>query len=316
LLALGSNLDYSVASGILLWDALECEELSSRGIVSARRVLISYASTKGLGGEATVQGSLRPGGPGWMLGLSGTLSSISLPDLFRVYDNFGQGVIRTEHLEGRADFAGSMNLGWDKGGEWQSNSFSADLEVTIANGRLLKLEMFDEVADYLKAHRLMAPLVDPEDLRSRLSDIEFDYLDSPITIATSTVSVPFLKIQSSAMDVSIEGVQSFEGDIDYTLGFALRDLKNDNQGEFGNILDDGLGTMFFLGMGGTLYEPEYSYDRAAHRAHRRRALSEEADRIRNAIKGVDKEEEDEKAPQVKTIKTPSDILDDPEDDDF
>ena len=318
LLNLGSNIDYSITSETLLWEALECKQISSRGVISSSRLLISIASTKGLGGEATVQGSLRPGGPGWLLGLTGTASSVSLVELFRVYNNFGQEVVRTEHLEGRGDVAGSMHLGWSRQGDWVSNAFDADLEVSISNGRLYKLEMFDEVADYLKEHRLIAPLVDPEDLRTRLSDIEFDYVESPITVASSTVSVPFLKIQSSAMDVSIEGFQTFAGAIDYTLGFALRDLKNDKQGEFGNILDDGLGTMFFLGMGGTLYEPEYSYDREAHRAHRRRALSAEAERIKNALTGNpnEKEEEEEETPQVRTRKTQPDILDDPEDDDF
>ena len=48
------------------------------------------------------------------------------------------------------------------------------------------------------------------------------------------------------MNVSLEESQTFEGGIDYTLGFALRDLRDNKQGEFGDIEDDGLGNMFFL----------------------------------------------------------------------
>ena len=131
------------------------------------------------------------------------------------------------------------------------------------------------------------------------------------------------------MDVSLEGTQTFAGGINYTLGFALRDLKDNGQGEFGNIEDDGLGNMFFLGMDGTLDVPEFSYDREAHRAHRRRGLNAEAERIRDAIRGGGDEPEEkpedieeEKAPEEKKpVRTrmrsnPPNKLDDPEDDDF
>ena len=101
------------------------------------------------------------------------------------------------------------------------------------------------------------------------------------------------------MDVSIEGTQSFSGDIDYTLGFALRDLRDNKQGEFGNIEDDGLGNMFFLGMRGTLDEPEYYYDRSAHKAHRRKGLSEEAQRLRDAIQENKKEKNEAKEEKEK-----------------
>ena len=70
------------------------------------------------------------------------------------------------------------------------------------------MEGFDEIADYLKENRLIAPLVDPEDLRKRLADIDFEYVETPIFVANSIVSVPFVAIHSSAMDVSLEGDQT------------------------------------------------------------------------------------------------------------
>ena len=97
-----------------------------------------------------------------------------------------------------------MNLVWDKEGNWESNSFDAELQASISNGRLKGLEVFDDVADYLKENRLIAPLVDPEDLRKRLSDIEFDFVETPVTVKLSTASIPFTSIQSSAMNVSLE----------------------------------------------------------------------------------------------------------------
>ena len=211
-----------------------------------------------------------------------------------------------------------MNLVWDKKGNWESNSFDADLHASISNGRLKGLEVFDDVADYLKENRLIAPLVDPEDLRKRLSDIEFDFVETPVVVNMSTASIPYTSILSSAMNVSLEGGQTFNGDIDYTLGFALRDLRDNKQGEFGDIQDDGLGNMFFLGMDGTLEEPSYRYDRQAAKANRRRSIGKEAQRIKDAFS---KDEDKPETPKPQNSPNNSwqentDSLDDPDDDDF
>ncbi|MBM71223.1 MAG: hypothetical protein CL847_00365 [Crocinitomicaceae bacterium] len=318
LLQNGSSLSYSVNSDILIWDGLECTDVSSRGEIGTKTMRISFAKTQLLDGEATIQGQLKTLNNKYSLGLVGSAEGFLISDMFRVYENFGQDFLRAEHLEGRGDVSGSMNLVWDREGNWESNSFDAELQASVSNGRLKSLEVFDAVADYLKENRLIAPLVNPEDLRKRLSDIKFDYVETPVSVSMSTVSIPFTNIKSSAMNVSLEGAQTFAGEIDYTLGFALRDLRDNKQGEFGNIQDDGLGNMFFLGMDDTLDEPVFSYDRKAHKAHRRRAINAEAQRIKDAFKKEEedssKEEKDEKSKH--SWKNNPEILDDPEDDDF
>ena len=331
LLPHGSDLKYNFASKILLWEGLECADSKAKGSISSNKLRISLASSKAFEGEGAFSGMLRPGGQGWTLGLTGSAEGFSFAEMFRVYENFGQDVLRAEHMEGRGEVAGTINMVWDAKGNWVSNALDADLNLSVSNGRLKNMEVFDEIADYLKENRLIAPLVDPEDLRKRLADIDFEYVETPISVANSIVSVPFVAIHSSAMDVSLEGDQTFAGGIDYTLGFALRDLKDDKQGEFGNIQDDGLGTMFFLGMDGTLDETEYSYDREAAKAHRRKARNAEFNRIKDAISGGGKEDEEneveeegkkekekskEKRRSWRSNSNDSDILDNPDDDDF
>jgi hypothetical protein len=319
LLPAGSSLRYALNSNMLIWEGLECSETSIKGEIGTKTMRISFAKTQLLDGEATVQGQLKTSSNNYALGLFGSAEDFLISDLFRVYENFGQEFLRAEHIEGRCDVAGNMNLVWDKDGIWVSNDFDAELQAGIRNGRLKNLEVFDDVADYLKENRLIAPLVDPEDLRNRLSYIDFEYVETPVSVTLSTVSIPFTNIQSSAMNVSLEGSQTFRGGIDYTLGFALRDLKDNKQGAFGDIQDDGLGNMFFLGMDGTLEEPIYSYDRKAHKAHRKRLIGNEAQRIKDALF---KNENPPENPDIQKEKNRSsrrensNVLDDPEDDDF
>ena len=314
----GSSLSYSIGSDILMWEDLECANTSSKGEITSKKLRIAFAKAKLLEGEATIQGQLKTASDKFVLGIMGSAEGFSYSELFRVYENFGHSVLRAEHMQGRGDVAGSMNLVWDKKGNWESNSFDADLHASISNGRLKGLEVFDDVADYLEENRLIAPLVDPEDLRKRLSDIEFDFVETPVVVNMSTASIPYTSILSSAMNVSLEGGQTFNGDIDYTLGFALRDLRDNKQGEFGDIQDDGLGNMFFLGMDGTLEEPTYRYDRQAAKANRRRSIGKEAQRIKDAFS---KDEDKPKTPKPQNSPNNSwqentDSLDDPDNDDF
>jgi hypothetical protein len=141
-----------------------------------------------------------------------------------------------------------------------------------------------------------------------------------VIVVSSSTTIPYFNILSSAMNVSLEGRHTFSGQIEYTLGFALRDLRDARQVEFGDIEDDNLGSIFFLAMDGTLEEPIYSYDREAHKTHRKKAISTELDRLRNSIQGSDKnqdEDEDDSEPEGKSGKEKkSNRLDDIDDEDF
>ncbi len=318
LLPFGSDLGVKVTVDRLYWDNLECRSLTSRMDIGASQLAIRNAKAQGLQGNARVEGSLRPGGSGWILGLSGTADNLSLPDLFKTYHNFGQTTLRSDHVQGAVSAAGNINLEWDLDGNWISDGLLSNLDVEINHGRLKNFEVFGEVADYLKDHRLIAPLVDPEDLRGRLKDIEFAHIESTVIVVSSSTTIPYFNIQSSAMNVSLEGRHTFSGQIDYTLGFALRDLRDSRQVEFGDIEDDNLGSIFFLAMDGTLEEPIYSYDREAHKTHRKKAISTELDRLRNSIQGSDSNQDKEEAePEGKSGKEKkSKRLDDIEDEDF
>jgi hypothetical protein len=324
----GSNLSLKLESKNLTWDALECESFLTRVNVTASKMKIINSTAKTLEGLVRVEGSFRPSVEGWALNLSGSADGISLPKLFNCYDNFGQNTLRAQHIGGSLSIAGTSKMGWGKDGVWSSESLNANLNVGVSHGSLENFEVFDDVADYLKEHRLIAPLVDPNDLRERLKNIQLDNLESPIYISSSSTTIPNINIHSSAMDVSVEGVHSFSGKIDYTLGFSLRDLRKSREVEFGNIEDDGLGNMFFLAMDGTLNEPVYSYDRSAHRSHRKKAFRDEAEKIKEAIKNIgekpnesttedgEKNADDSEEKQKKKNEKKSNNLNDIDDDDF
>lgn len=284
LLPAGSSLGLHVDSDEVEWDALRCTNLTARTKIDHNRWVIQTAQVEGLEGRALVEGSLAPGRAGWLLSLRGTADDISLPKLFSTYGNFGQTLIRHDHLSGALSTAGTLGMSWGLDGTWHGEEFTASLQTGITYGRLRGLEVFEEIADYLEGHRLMAPLVDPNDLRKRLKDVAFEPVSQRIDVRAESVWLPMTVIQSSAMNVAIEGAYGFDSNIDYTLGFALRDLRASASDAFGQMEDDGLGNQFFLRMSGPVEEPVYAYDRDAAKEHRRAAIQAEKSRLREALR--------------------------------
>ncbi len=283
LLPPGSTIRVHASADQLRWDALECRDLSSRCLVTDRAITIQTLHFQGLEGHAALEGSVKPGLSGWQLTLRGALDDVSLPSLFATYDNFGQTTLRHDHLGGAVSTAGQLTMSWGLDGSWHPEHMTGSLQTSIAHGKLLHLEVFEEIADYLEDHRLMAPLVDPDDLRNRLEVVAFDPVSQRLDIRGQQVWLPQTTIRSTAMNVSMEGSYGFDNVVDYTLGFALRDLRASASDDVGVMVDDGLGQKFFLNMQGPIENPEYSYDREAAKANRRDALQAEKDRVLDAL---------------------------------
>ena len=295
LLPAGSELEVSLDASQVDWGALRCEPVTARTTVTHNRWLLHSIQVEGLEGRAHVEGQLSPGRAGWILTLRGSLDDVSAPSLFSTFNNFDQTLLRHDHLAGALSTAGSLSMSWGLDGSWHPEHMTASLQTNVQHGRLRNLEVFDDVANYLDNHRLMAPLVDPEDLRQRLRDITFEPVDQRIDVRGEQVWLPKTVIESSAMNVAIQGVYNFDSNIDYTLGFALRDLRASASDNVGVMEDDGLGTRVFLRMFGEVNEPEYAYDRDAAKAHRRAAFATEKERLRNALsrRGADSDELDD-----------------------
>ena len=282
LLPSSSSVSLDFHAQTLTWAGLSCTNLASKAQVSPHRLDVDALTFSALEGVADLRATLKPGYAGWALALAGGIRDVSLQELFKTYENFGQTMVRHEHLRGALSSEGDMLLSWGLDGSWHNEHMTASLQTSIAHGELIGFEVFDDVADYLSEHRLIAPLVDPEDLRRRLQSIQFNPVSQRVEVRQQSVRLPMTVIESSAMNVAVGGTYSFDETIDYTLGFALRDLRAGASDAFGEMEDDGLGSQFFLKMQGPIAQPEYKYDREAAKRHRREAIQAEKERLKEA----------------------------------
>jgi hypothetical protein len=283
LLPRGSEIQWNLTADRVHSGSWTIDDVDAEGSLAALTWRLKRFRSKTLGGTLAGDGQVLflPASNQAIIEWHPTIEHCSLPFLFQSFSNFNQSTLRSEHLQGEISVSGSLKFDWNHTVAWQPQTFEMLATVKIANGELRKLEAFENMANYLRENRMMAPLVDPDDLAKRLALVAFEPLESPVYISNQSVHVPDIQIRSSAMNISLNGVYRFDGALDYSVGFAMRDLRNSREDEFGKIEDDGLGHQFFIAMGGTVDEPKYSWDRTAQREHRKSNFQREKDLLRS-----------------------------------
>ncbi len=218
-----------------------------------------------------------------------TLQGIALNELFSQFEDFGQQVIRSNHLSGKTDAFITFSCNMDSDLSIDSKSIKSLAELTVVKGKLKNLEALQGIPDYLRQNALWKSLVKVNEFERKLKEIEFDTLRNTIKIENSLVTIPYMTVRSSAMTINIAGTHHFDNRINYTLNFRLGDLLRTgkiNNEEFGYIVDDNTGLRLFMLMTGTVDNPIFALDKDAAKQKRKM----EFDKEKNTMKSILNEE--------------------------
>jgi hypothetical protein len=271
----------------LVYHKHELLELS--GIISLNEKQLSttdltFGSNKG---KYNAKGMLFTQGEGFKLESNIVCGQIDMSDVLSKFNNFGQEVVKSEHLTGIANAVISIESNLTKHLELDMASLSVNTEFTISEGELNNLEMFQEIADYLKSNTISNTIVKVDELAKKLKSVKFSEFSNTIQIKNRVITIPSMIIKTSAMDIGLYGTQSFDYEINYGINIRLTDLltkKKDS--EFGYIVDDGSGARLFLLMTGTMDKPIYKLDKEGRKAYQEKQREAE----RNNLKGILKDE--------------------------
>ena len=282
----GSALRYSLRLKQFQYGLWTMEDVNAEGMLYDQLWRVQRFTSNTIDGQLSGDGSFTflPQENRAITELHPVITGCNLPRLFQSFENFGQSTIRADHLSGLLDVSGSVRFAFDDVVSWKPETLEMLVTAKVQSGSLRQLEAFEEIADYLRDNRMMAPWVDPNDLESRLKFVEFNDLESPIYVSRSQVQLPHISIESSAMNITLQGRYGFDSSIDYTMGFAMRDLRNTRNDEFGPIEDDGLGQQFFIAMEGTVDSPTYRWDREAQKDHRKENFQREKEFLKDLFR--------------------------------
>lgn len=216
------------------------------------------------------------------------LRDINTSMLFETFSNFGQQMLRSEHISGTTSATVNVQAFCDSLFQINTKSVAASVKLQITQGRLTNFEPLMDVASHINDKRMFRLFIDVDELKKRLSDVAFDTLENEITILNQTVSIPKMSIRSSAIDMDAEGTHTFNNDIDYSLAFALSEFltlkdRKEPYNEF--VRRDAKGrTRIFMRITGNTDDPQISVERTNVSSVIREDIVAERETVKSLLK--------------------------------
>ena len=266
-----------VNCGSVRQGSLEFERLSMAGTWADGAFDVGALDAVGLDGRVEATGRVDRTAASF----DGRLVDADFAQVLEGTSGLGQDILLARHVRGRVWAEGQVSHVF---GRTESAPWDADVQVRLEKAELIGFELLQQIPDVLESERKYRLIADAQDLRRRLNRVRFEPLDVRVQLERGMINLDPVEIGSDALDVGVKGWYRMGGPMDFTLDFALRDLKSEG-GEFGTIEEDGLGHRFFLAMRGTLENPEFGYDRNAHQSHRKEERQGAWDRLRGALQG-------------------------------
>lgn len=265
----------SVQGSRLTAGALVANDWQGQFETKGAELILTDGSAATMGGEVFITGMANSNG----LDLQGRMANVDVQQLLDVTQGLGQSTLLPEHVRGRGWAQGGLTRHFNRshGVPWD-----AELEVRVEKGELVDFALLQEIPATLAAERKYRWIADAKDLGERLKHVRFEPVSASVRLENNVLSLSPTEVRTDAMDVGVEGTHVLGGTMDYTLDFALRDLKS-NQAELGTLEEDGLGHRFFLAVKGTLEDPKFGYDREAHQQHRKGERRLALDQLRGAL---------------------------------
>jgi hypothetical protein len=138
------------------------------------------------------------------------LDRIDIQQFFYACNNFAQDFIRDENLRGKLGGNVAFTAYWDDHLNFMPSGLTAQAEVEIINGELLKFDPMLSLSKYISV--------------DELKHIKFKTLRNTITISDQTIRIPEMRINSSAFEITLSGIHNFDYSFDYRLRVALSDV--------------------------------------------------------------------------------------------
>ncbi len=275
--------DVTVSCGPLRYGSFAADEVRMTGRWAAEQFNVTALDADAMGGQWSGTGTVDR----FRVDFDGRMAGVDLPSFLEATDGLGQATLLPRHVRGRAWAEGHVGYAFQSG---SGQPWDAQVTARVEDGELIEFDLLQEIPAALEADRKSRWIADAEDMRRRLRRVHFEPLVVEVEFKRDVLTLEPVTVESDAMDVGVEGWYRLGGRMDFTLDFALRDLKS-GEGELGTMEEDGLGHRFFLAVGGTLEEPEFGYDRKAHQSHRREQRQGAWSRLKGALQGADAEEE-------------------------
>jgi len=207
------------------------------------------------------------------------LDRFDVRQLFHSFNNFGQDVLRTEHVKGRLSGDLGFAIGWDSQMRLLENEVAIEGLMNLNGGELVNFEPMNNLSRFVALEELQ--------------NIRFSDLNMRISVKNSKITIPQTDILSSAFSITGSGDHLFDNSYTYRVKILLSELlaakarkaKRENR-ENEYVEDGGKRTALYLKVTGKGDDFKIGYDTQSARA----SIAEDIRKERQTLKSILKEE--------------------------
>lgn len=186
----------------LIWNKALAEEVEGEFNLEPEK--LSYKiNAKTCHGTIESIGSLSDQGQQPVMESEWKMNGVEIKEVMSSFDNFNQTFITSENIKGKAKIWAQTMIPYDATGKIMMDKIQANAAIDIADGELQKMKTLEDFSKYIHL----------EDLR----DIRFNEFRNYLKIEGGKVYLPVVFIQSTAINLSINGVHGFDQNIYYNL---------------------------------------------------------------------------------------------------
>ncbi len=260
-----------------------------KGNISVENRSIIFHKISGRNGGADIRGTLKieERNPEYFYLTTNLVSkNIKFKSMFKEWSNFNQDVIKSSNIRGVAQANVAFEAPFDLRNGISSNGIISTIGLQIDNGRLINVETFKMITESLRSTSVRH-LIGKENidlLEKNLKNLKFEHLENTFIIKSGVLTIPNMSIASNILDIELSGKHSFENKIDYRIGFRFNDLKQKEESEFGEIIDDETGIHVFLRMYGDMDNPMIEWDKQSRKEQARENREKEKETVKSMWK--------------------------------
>ena len=259
----------------LQYDAFNARALNAALAVNDTGLFIRKLQAQTLDGDFALNGYLTiANADQCQLYVQTKLRDINLKKLMAETNNLGQEALREEHIHGRLNASLQLSTPTDPYLKPERAAMQAALDFDLKDGALKDFPPLVNLIGFLKP--------------KTLQNLRFYTLKGNMYIEQDSLFMGHLAVNSSALDIEVEGAQSLETDeLDYhakvRVSTLLRDERSDGE-LFQKVVKDDQEMYAFLKMTGTIDKPKVAWDKKRTGQQIKKGLADEGQELRDAAK--------------------------------
>ena len=209
-----ANVKVELQADQLLYKRFSASDAYSSLSLNRSNISLNKASLSHAGGSLDLTGSINQGSSINKFALDASLKNVDIRKLFYAFENFGQSGISYENLIGKLSARARVRGLIRNTGQTVPKSFFGKVSFSLKQGALINYEPMEKIGNFAFRKR-------------NFSNITLNSLSNELDIRGDKVYIPRMVIQSSVLNLIVEGVYGIPTGTDISLSIPIRNPGKD-----------------------------------------------------------------------------------------